>query len=297
MSLPNFLIVGAARSGTTALQGFLGQHPDVFMSHQKELYFLASDTPPDFQGPGDDIVNEIWIKTWDEYRSVFTEARNEKAVGEATPYYLCARQAPRLIKQYLPDARLIMVLRNPVSRAFSSYMFMRQYGWEQERNFSSALAKEQQRKQSNWQYIWRYRELGLYSGQVQRFFDSFQKKQIWIGIFDDFTKDPLSFVQNIFRFLDVDDGFEPSFGEKRNASGSSRFPALHRSLQRDTFLKTLARQLIPGRYQAGVRDFVLNRNLKPMDIPSEAAEELRTFYRPDIEKLEHIIERDLSAWK
>ncbi len=297
MTLPNFLIVGATRSGTTALHGFLRQHPDIFMSHQKELYFLASDAPPDFQGPGDDIVNRIWVKSWDEYRSIFAEAGNEKAIGEATPYYLCARESPRLIKRYLPDAKLIMVLRNPVGRAFSSYMFMRQYGWEQETNFSSALAKEQQRKQNDWQYIWRYRELGLYSGQVQRFLDMFQKEQIWIGIFDDFTEDPLSFVQDIFRFLDVDDGFEPSFGEKRNASGSSRFPALHRLLQRDNPIKTLAQQLIPRRYRAGIRDFVLNRNLKSMDIPSEAAEELKAFYRPDIEKLEHIIERDLSAWK
>ncbi len=297
MTLPNFLIVGAVRSGTTALQGFLGQHPDIFMSHQKELYFLASDAPPDFQGPGDDIVNRIWVKSWDEYRSVFAAAKNEKAIGEATPYYLCARQAPRLIKHYLPDARLIMVLRNPVSRAFSSYMFMRQYGWEQEADFSSALAKEQQRKQNNWQYIWLYRELGLYSERVQRFLDLFQKEQIWIGIFDDFTEDPLSFVQNIFRFLDVDDGFEPAFGKKRNASGSPRFPIVNRFLQRDNFLKTIAKRLISGRYHAGIRDFVLNRNLKPMEIPYEAAEELKAFYRPDIEKLEHIIERDLSAWK
>ena len=228
MTLPNFLIVGAARSGTTALHGLLDQHPDIFMSHQKELYFLASDTPPDFQGPGDDIVNNIWIKTWDEYRSVFAEAKNEKAVGEATPYYLCARQAPRLIKRYLPDAKLIMILRDPVSRAFSSYMFMRQYGWERKASFGSALAKEQQRKQSNWQYIWRYRELGLYSEQVQRFLNLFKKEQIWIGIFDDFTEDQLSLVQNVFRFLDVNDGFEPSFAEKRNASGSPRFPSLHR---------------------------------------------------------------------
>lgn len=297
MTLPNFLIVGAVRSGTTALQGFLCQHPDIFMSHQKELYFLASDAPPDFQGPGDDIVNRIWVKSWDEYRSIFTKARNEKAIGEATPYYLCARQAPRLIKRYLPDAKLIMVLRNPVSRAFSSYMYMRQYGWEQETNFSSALAKEQQRKQNDWQYIWRYRELGLYSGQVQRFLDLFQKERIWIGIFDDFTEDPLSFVQNIFRFLDVDDGFEPAFGEKRNASGSPRLPIVHKLLQRDNLLKTLVKRLIPGSYHVGIRDFVLNRNLKSMEISSKADEELKAFYRPDIEKLERIIGRDLSAWK
>ena len=205
---PNFLIVGAVKSGTTAIYALLDQHPEIFMSRQKELRFFAFETrPPNFQGPGDDgrYGNSHCVKTWDEYRACFADVKEEKAVGEASPFYLCSEVAPRLIKNYLPDAKLIMILRNPVDRAFSTYMFLRQYGREPLTSFSAALAEEDRRKRDNWEFGWCYRELGLYSRQVQRYLDLFPREQVWIGIFDDFVEQPSSFVRDIFRFLDVDD--------------------------------------------------------------------------------------------
>ena len=274
------------------------------MSREKELRFFTSETrPPNFQGPGDDGRVGNWYgvrycaKTWHEYRACFAEVKEEVAIGEASPCYLCSEVAPRLIKDYLPDGKLIMVLRNPVDRAFSTYTYLRQYGREPLASFSAALAEEEQRKRDNWEFAWQYRELGLYSQQVQRYLDLFPREQVWVGIYDDFVEQPLSFVRDIFRFLDVDDGFEPHLGQKINASGIPKIPVIHMLLGQENLLRTFARKLISRRYRGGIREFIGNRNLRPKKIPPDVAEELKAFFRLDIEKLEQLIGRDLPSWK
>src|SRR5215218_4707583 len=123
MTMPNFLIIGAGKSGTTSLYHYLGQHPEVFMSPMKEpKFFCFEGERPNFRGPGDDEeINRKCVTTIDAYRALFDGVACEKAVGEASSMYLYYPKAPERIDHHVAGVRLIAVLRNPVDRAYSSY--------------------------------------------------------------------------------------------------------------------------------------------------------------------------------
>lgn len=145
--VPNFFIVGAAKSGTTSLYHYLKQHPEIYMSPVKEpKYFLASINKFPHNGPGDIEVDKKIIRTWDEYLKLFSNASVEKCIGEASCGYLyyCELVAPS-IKRISPEAKIIIVLRNPVERAFSAYCYLFREGRET-LSFEEALKIEEERK-------------------------------------------------------------------------------------------------------------------------------------------------------
>jgi len=295
--LPNFLIIGAARAGTTLLYRITKQHPDVFLSEPKELRFFAKEGAPDFRGPGDQGVNNGWVTNWDDYQSHFATVNGETAIGEASPFYLCSEEAPQRIKSHLPDAKLVMVLRDPVSRAHSSFMYLRRSGREPLADFAAALEAEDERRKDNWEYLWHYRTLGLYSGQVERYFKLFPREQIWIGLYDDLDEDPVNFAKSVYRHIGVDDSFAPKVHSRTNASGEPRSLFLQRTLDKQNPIRALARKLVPQKYRKPIRVALTAQNLQRSDAPSETEKELRAFFRTDVERLEQLIDRDLSAWK
>ena len=295
--IPNFLIIGAAKAGTSAAWTYLGQHPNVFMHPMKELRFFALDGPPNFQGPGDGVVNRKWISSWDAYHDCFADVpADTKAVGEASPFYLCSEGAAERIQHRLPDVKLIVILRDPAQRAFSSYQSLRLAEREPLADFREALEAEAERRRQNWEFLWRYRELGLYSQHLQAYLDVFPREQIWIGIHDDLRKDPAGFLKSLFRFLEVDPEFPVDFAARLNVSGVARSKTLHRVMKNKT-VKAVARGLMPQRLGRRLRSFLTTRNLQRAPQPDELMSELRAFYRPEIENLEKLLARDLSAWK
>ena len=295
--LPNFLIIGAARAGTTLLYRIMKQHPDVFLSEPKELRFFAKEGAPDFRGPGDRGVNNGWVTSWDDYQSYFAAVNGETAIGEASPFYLCSEEAPQRIRNFLPDAKLIIVLRDPVSRAYSSFMYLRRSGREPLTDFSAALEAEDERCKDNWEYLWRYRALGCYSDQVERYFKLFPREQIWIGLYDDLDEDPVGFTRSVFRHIGVDDSFEPKVDARINASGVPRSLFLQRTIDRQNPIRSFARMLVPEKYRKSIRVALTDGNLRRPEAPGAAEQELRAYFRPEVERLEALIERDLSAWK
>ncbi|HEY1419866.1 MAG TPA: sulfotransferase, partial [Candidatus Dormibacteraeota bacterium] len=129
MTLPNFLIIGAAKSGTDSLYGMLGQHPQIYISPSKEPMFFVAEGLPEvpYRGPSDREVLlrwDSWVNTLEHYESLFGGATVEKAIGEASTWYLYDEGAPHRIKHHVPDAKLIAVLRNPVERAYSAFTMM-----------------------------------------------------------------------------------------------------------------------------------------------------------------------------
>lgn len=293
---PNFLIIGAARAGTTALFTYIDQHPEVFLHPRKELLFFAYDGAPNFQGPGDAQLNTKWLTTWEDYCSCFSEAGNKKAIGEASPFYLCSEGAAQRIRYHLPHAKLIVVLREPVSRAFSSFQFLRLAGREPLADFRAALAAEEERRCANWEFLWQYRALGLYSNQIQTYLDLFHRGQIWLGIYDDLLINPAQFVKSIFRFLEVDHNFEVDISARLNVSGVAKSATLQNLLTNNVVL-SIARSMFPRRYRQPMRGYLTSKNLDRPQIPPDVERELKEFYRPDIERLERLIKRDLSAWR
>jgi hypothetical protein len=288
--LPNFLILGAQKSGTTSLFNYLGQHPEVYTSPVKEPHFLdyggESETGPS-RSPNPPI------KSFGEYEKLFDGVRNEKAVGEATPTYLYLPGSPVLIKRLLPDAKLIAVLRDPTERAYSAYQHAVRNGREPLRSFAAALAEEDRRVLEGWPPRYHYRSRGFYHAQLSRYLDLFDRERVRVYLFEDLRNDPLGMIGDIFDFLGVSADFTPDVSTRYSRTGIPRsraVGALAKRLRRPTpALKRVvpfgARQWIKGRV------FV---KAPPMD--PAVRQELVEAYREDVVALGDLLGRDLSAW-
>ena len=296
--LPNFLVIGAARSGTTSLYHYLAQHPQIFMSPVKEPRFFALEGHPlDFRGPGDERLRADTITSFDRYQELFAGAGDEIAVGEASTVYLSHKAAPDAIARYLPGVRLIALLRDPAERAHSAFQHLIRDGWEPLTDFGEALRDEPRRIADGWYDFWHYRERGFYYRQLSRYFDRFGADRIRIFLYEDFVQNPLVVLEDIYRFLGVETEFRADVSARHNASGRARSAGMQRFLTGRHPLKEAARKLIPERLGHRVISLLQRENLTTSSIPPETRAWLVEGYRDDTQRLEELIGRDLSAWQ
>jgi hypothetical protein len=211
--LPNFLIVGAARSGTTTLYNHLKDHPDVYLPVNKR-------PEPHFFLKAAEYTQGL---AYYEQR-YFSACRNQKAVGEASTSYLFGPDVPKRIRSSLPDVKLICILRDPVERAFSSYWHTIKSGLET-LSFDEAIVREARRKGETAGTAleeiapFAYAERGLYYRQLSRWLSEFPRSQMKIVIFDDFVADPIKILREVAGFLDVlPDGLPKRGVEMENKS-------------------------------------------------------------------------------
>jgi len=295
---PSFIVIGAAKAGTTSLYRYLGQHPDIFMSPVKEPRFFALEGHPlDFRGPGDERVKEKTVTTLEAYRKLFDGVRNERAAGEASVVYLHHEGAPARIAQHVPDVKLIAMVRHPVDRAYSGYLYHRRDGWEPLDRFEDALREEPRRLAAGWYYAWGYRDQGFYYRSLSRYFERFDRQRIRIYLYDDFSRDPRAVLADMFRFLEVDDRFEPDVSMRHNPSGQPRSPRIQRFLTRRHPLKEAVKRIIPEDWGHRLISFVMPANLDRPALAPETRAEMIEGYREDTARLEDLIGRDLSAWR
>jgi len=297
MALPNFLIVGAAKSGTTSMYEYLAQHPQIFMPVCKEPHYFSRAPHPQI------AKNDL------EYEKLFSQAGKAIAIGEASVTYLQDPEAPERIKRLLDDVKILIFLRNPIMRAYSAWWHMVQLGFEK-LSFGQALEAEAGRMASE-DFIqnspmhptfYFYRENGFYSKQVEHYFSIFKKVNIKIFIFEEMIHQLEKTCSEIFAFLGVDQDFTPSF-EVHNAAQSGRATGLHKTLAsppallKNTFdrlpmkIKMWAYQLLKSLYWLNTKKS--ERPSMNKDIRKSLVEE----YEPDIRRLEKLIDHDLSIWK
>ena len=259
MTLPNFLIIGAAKAGTTALYHYLKQHPQVYMSPKKETNFFAFEGQEiSFSGPGDERISESAITTLEAYADQFEAASDEVAIGEASPWYLYSPQAADNIHRQIPHAKLITVLRNPIDRAFSSYLHVVRDGRES-LTFEEGLLAEEERIESGWEYIWHYQHTGFYAAQVERFLKVFPRKQLRFYLYDDFVDDPTQFVKDVCAFLEVDTNFVVDTSFKPNATGIPKNRLLGQLLIKPNALRSAARYFMPKQLRYNVSQRINQR--------------------------------------
>ncbi len=297
--MPNFLIIGVSKAGTTSLDYYLQQHPEIYMAEGKETYFFNFENDDSrFNGPGDDErVNFRVVRTLDDYQHRFNGVTNEKAIGECCGPYMYDPKATLRIQSHLPDAKLIAVLRHPVERAYSAYMHVIREGHEQIQDFRQALQKEDERIKLNWRYMWRYTQTGYYYEQVKRYMDLFDPGQIKIYLFEeDFIDRPLWMLQSIFRFLEVDESFVPDMTRKLNSTGHAHSQVLRAILTKKNPVKEALKAVLPMKYIWRVKNKVVRKNLIKPPMDGDLRRELIAGFREDIEKLQALIGRDLSRW-
>ncbi len=293
MTMPNFLIIGAAKAGTTALHEYLQQHPQIYLTPNKETNFFAFEGEDlNFKGPGDELLKDFSITDLDTYQAEFAGVTKELAIGEACPAYLYHPQAAVRIKQYIPDARLIVILRNPVTRAYANFLHTVRDDRETHRDFALALQDEATRIDSNWEWFWHYIQLGYYGKQLQHYYEIFAPSQIKVYLYEDLRENAIALLQDIFRWLEVDDTFVPDMALRPNKSGMPKNKLLHQILTKPNPLKTRLKPLFPAK----IRQKIQHQNLNTPQISQEVRQQLLDLYRPDILQCQDLINRDLSAW-
>jgi hypothetical protein len=295
MAMPNFLILGAAKAGTTSLYHYLQQHPNIYMSPLKEPKFFALEGQSlDFRGPSQ-LINQTSVTTLADYQALFASVGQESAIGEASPVYLYYPETAGRIARSLPQVKLIAILRDPVDRAFSSYSHLVREGFEP-LEFGAALAAETERIQDRWAPLWYYQAKGFYYEQLKRYTDLFPTEQIKIYLFEDLCCDPLAVVQDIYTFVGVDPTFVPDMA-KRNVSGVPKNRTLQTLLTRDNPVKTVAKTLMPKRFRRSLSQNLQARNLgSKLELDPQIEQRLRDLYAQDVRQLQDLIQRDLSAW-
>lgn len=207
--LPDFLLLGAPKCGTSALHAALAGHPGLFLSEPKEpKFFLTEGPPPDTGGGPGDVPTwgeHVWRQ--DSYEALFAEADPEALRGESTVFYLYDRAAQKRIRALLPAARLIAVLRDPVERAHSNWAHLHGADLEPEPDFTRALELEQGRIDAGWAHFWHYAAQGRYGEQLDHLDSLFPPEQVLLLRYRDLRDSPVETADRVCRFLGVDTGF------------------------------------------------------------------------------------------
>jgi hypothetical protein len=291
---PNFLVVGAPRSGTTTLYEGLAQHPEIYMSPRKEPWFseLTGQYGP-WLGPRDGQP----VATWTEYEQLFAGANGQKAIGEASTLYLGAPEAPRRIKESLPDARLICILRNPVDRAYSNFLEHVQEGRETELDFRKAVEAESSRLGQKWAPSWAYTGLGHYGEQLGRYFAELPREQMLVLLYEDLKEDRVGVYTRIFTHLGVHPGIIPVLPPRINEnSGIPKNHLVHVLLTHPNPVRQALRSVLTDRQRKSVRSWLLHHTLQRPHLDPDLRLELIERFRDDILRTADLIGRDLSGW-
>jgi Sulfotransferase domain len=208
MALPDFLIAGVPKAGTTALHAALVRHPGLFLPSMKEPKFFLSDGRPPTSGggPGDAQTYQEHIWRRRRYEALFDPAPRGTLRGEATPFYLYDLQAHERIRALIPGAKLVILLRDPVDRAHSNWTHLWNAGLEPEADFLTACRLEEQRRAAGWADFWHYVGLGLYGRQVQHLFGVFPREQVLLLRYRELRDAPAATLDRVCDFLGVATG-------------------------------------------------------------------------------------------
>lgn len=299
MTVPTFLVAGAARSGTTALVEGLRTHPRVFVTQPKEPhYFALHGRPADFQGPGDDAtVNRVSVTDRAEYLSLYPERHDFLALGDgavSTLYY--AEHAVPEILAVNPDMRVVLMLRDPVERAFSSFQYLRARGFEPHEDFMAALADEPRRVAANWHHLWHYTGMSRYADGLRRLRVGLGAQRVGVWFYDDLEADYERTVRAVLRFLQVPTHPAEARGVPRvNVSGTPRLAAVQKVLwaaTRNEPVRRTVKRFTSYRFRERIRRNSLQRS----GVPAPAREHLEPLFAADLADVAGQLPGPLPQW-
>ena len=296
--LPNFLIVGAAKSGTSSLHNYLNQHSEVFMPSYnlegmkvKEPRFLIKDLVKHR------LHNGVW--TWEEYKSLFGDVIDEKAIGESTVLYLYYyKDAIKNIKEKLGnDVKIIIMLRNPADRAYSAFQHVSR-GFKEQNSFEKSLEMEDGRleREGNLTPMVMYKDMGLYHEMVKAYQENF--KDVHIVIYDDFRDDTESEMKKTYQFLGISDNKDIDYETRHNVGGKRwKNDKLKHLLMRKNTIKSIFKKIIPKGLRRGIRNNLVSASTnKVPPMKDHTRIMLNDFFREDVKQLSTLLNRDLTHW-
>lgn len=296
---PNFFMVGAPKCGTTALSEYLREHPNIFMSTPKEPHYFATD-----------MEGYRFVKTENDYLGLFGNVTKEhKAIGEASVYYLYSKDAIKNIFAYNKEAKIIIMLRNPVEMVYSLHSQLVESANEDVRDFMTAWELVEKRKSGDMlpenskdHKVLFYDEIGKYNEQLENVYKYFNSEQVKIILFDDFKVNTKKIYEEILEFLNVPQ------------DNRGKFPIINENAEpRNFWLNSLIKKqpklleitinklkLILGIKQSGIGKMIISMNTKKAKrkiLSDTLKQEVYKNYEPDIFKLSKLLNIDLINWK
>ena len=300
MALPDFFVAGAPKSGTTALHAALARHPELYLSAVKEPKFFLTDGPPPAQGgPGDvkTYREHVWRRA--DYEALFDPAPPGALRGESTPFYLYSHDAQRRIRSLVPDARLIVVLRDPVERAHSNWTHLWSAGLDPIGDFVQACAAEEQRVAAGWADFWHYKRLGLYGQQLQHLYSVFPPERVLVFRYRDLIDHPAGALDRICAFLGVAQGVVSEL-PRENVTAHPERTRRHQALSLVLRAGSAVTAKLPGhsgkalidRLESSLQDGAAPRR----PLTWEERQSLIPFFESDIGLLSDLTGEDFSLW-
>lgn len=302
---PNFFVIGVVKGGTTSLYHYLDQHPDIYVPPVKETnHFAAADIDPAhfLQGYAQDVemdldryiargmkeqVHIAHVNEPAHYAALFSKVEGQKAVGEISNSYMVCPSAAAAIYAAYPEARLLVILRNPIGRAWSQYLMNLREAKEEAGSFIEALQRDASTTYRGWGVNHQYLELGKYASQLAPYIERFGPTQICPVFFEAYRASPANVMAEVCRFLGVDEQFVFNFETERNKASLPRNPALNRFLVRTGAVKTLKRVFPRSIRQKMAGMLYTDKSLPSM---SEADRQwLRNYYQEEVDALVGLI--------
>jgi len=308
--LPTFFIVGAAKAGTTSIADYLNTHPQVYISPIKEPHYFSKDIRcENFEEKYRKLVcfdqddyfakepleqkHAAFIQKQEHYEQLFNDMQADQIGGEGSVGYLYSQEAPREIYKQVPKAKIIIILRNPIGRAFSHWLMDLRMGIVHEGGFLQAIEADVHAPKKGWGNQHLYIELGLYFQQVKRYFDTFGRDNVKVILFDDLKVSNAKVMEDITQFLGLET-FEYDLEGKKNPAKLPKFPLLHSTI-RKLGLIDLGNAIIPKIFLEKLKASIYtNKNLPKLTSEDRVA--LQKYFKEDIVNLSELINRDLTAW-
>jgi hypothetical protein len=295
---PDFYLVGAPKSGTTAMYEYLRKHPNLFLPERKELRYFGRDL---------DIRNRVPL-TLEEYLAYFVDGPRDALVGTAYVWYLYSRTAAAEIAEFSPEARIIVMLRDPVDMLPALHAEHLTNGNEDIHDFEAALRAEADRRAGRripaYAHLPQgllYSEVARYAEQVQRYLAAFGTERVHVILFDDFAASPADAYRRTLAFLGVSADFQPDTFAVINANRRLRSERLRRFLSRPPdAVRLMARSVVPRRLRQAGHSRLKSLNTVRAPRPALSADlesRLRAQVSDEINRLELLLGRDLRAWK
>lgn len=299
MRVPTFVVAGAARSGTTGLVEGLRSHPLVFVTDPKEPhYFALHRMGAHFTGPGDDhTINRVAVTRREDYLALYDDAHRCRALGDAavSTLYYHDEAIPELLRTN-PAMKVVILLREPVARAWSAHQYMRARGVEPVEDFLEAVELEPMRRDAGWHHIWHYTAMSLYADAVAAFRSAFPPAQLGIWYFDELTRDYAGTVGSILRFLGVPPVPGEAVGIPRvNVSGRPRYRTVHTAIRWATGHERI-RSTVKRATSYRFREQVRGRILRAGGPPLEVRQRLAPLFVDDLARLRVLLPGEAPDW-
>ena len=283
----DFFIIGAPKAGTTSLYHYLNEHSEIEMSSQKEPDFFSDQSLQDQKL----YYGKDRIDTIEKYHSLF-EREDVILRGDASVSYLFYKDVPDKIIKYNPSAKIIIMLRNPIDRAFSHYLMDYRLGLISE-NFETIIQKKSNHKNANLFYQ-QYIEVSEYAKQIKRYLEVFSKEKIYFIDYEDFKNNTSDIVNRVFIFLGLNDNTQPSLKKKYNTYTAPKNNII-RYVYSFVFFRKILANILPKKLTDSIRDLFFRSDKKPK-LSEVTRNFLKKYFESDVRELSELLNKDFTKW-